>query len=95
MTTPPTFPTLAGQGWSVHKKPAFSTLVASHVSGREVRDLLYANPIWNFELTFDGLDGSTTGQYPGLGSQSYQALLGLYLQMQGQFGQFVFYDPTD
>jgi uncharacterized protein (TIGR02217 family) len=93
--TVPIFPGLAGQGWSTHKRPTFSTIVASHVSGREVRDALYANPVWNFELTFDGLDGSTTGQYPGLGSQSYQALLGLYLQMQGQFGQFVFYDPTD
>ena len=41
MTTPPSFPSLAGQGWSVHKKPIFSTIVASHVSGREVRDALY------------------------------------------------------
>ena len=55
MSAPPTLPTLAGQGWSVHKTPLFSTLVASHVSGREVRDALYANPIWRFELTFDGL----------------------------------------
>src|SRR5579862_2349234 len=49
--TPPSFPTLAGLGWSVHKKPVFSTVVASHVSGREVRDALYQNPIWQFELT--------------------------------------------
>ena len=40
VTTPPSFPTLAGLGWSVHKKPVFSTIVASHVSGREVRDAL-------------------------------------------------------
>ncbi len=38
MTTPPLFPTLSGQGWSVHKKPIFATIVAPHVSGREVRD---------------------------------------------------------
>ena len=94
MTTP-TFPALAGQGWSTHKKPLFSTIVASHVSGREVRDALYANPVWQFELTFDGLDGTPTGQYGGLGASSLQALMGLFLQCQGQFGSFVFYDPTD
>ena len=59
MTTPPSFPTLAGIGWSVHKKPLFSTLVASHASGREVRDALYRNPIWQFELTFDALSSFT------------------------------------
>ena len=56
MTTPPSFPTLTGLGWSVHKKPLFSTIVAAHVSGREVRNALYQNPIWQFELTYEGLD---------------------------------------
>jgi uncharacterized protein (TIGR02217 family) len=93
--TTPIFPALAGQGFSVHKKPTFSSIVASHVSGREVRAALYANPVWQFEMTFDGLDGSTTGQYPGLGSQSLQSLMGLFLQCQGQFGAFVYFDPTD
>jgi hypothetical protein len=94
MTTPPPFPTLAGLGWSVHKKPVFSTLVASHVSGREVRDALYQNPIWSFELTYDGLSSSPTA-YSGLGSDSQQTLLGFFLQLQGQFGTFLFADPTD
>jgi uncharacterized protein (TIGR02217 family) len=94
MTTPPSFPTLAGQGWSVHKKPTFSTLVASHVSGREVRDALHENPIWQFELTFDGLD-SSSNTYPGLGANSLQSLMGLFLLCQGQFGTFLYTDPTD
>jgi len=34
---PFTFPALPGLAFSVHKKPSFSTRVASHVSGREVR----------------------------------------------------------
>jgi len=72
-----------------------STLVASHVSGREVRAALYQNPIWQFEVAFEGLDGSSTGQYPGLGAQSTQALMGLFLQCGGQFGPFTFMDPTD
>jgi len=95
MTTLPLFPVLPGQGWSTHKAPAFSTLVATHVSGREVRDALYANPIWRFELTFNALDGTPEGNYGGVGLSSLQSLMGLYLQCQGQFGEFVYYDPTD
>ena len=93
--TLPVFPALAGQGFSVHKKPTFATLVASHVSAREVRAAQYLNPVWNFELTFDGLDGTTTGQYGGLGASSLQSRMGLFLQCQGQYAPFVFYDPTD
>jgi hypothetical protein len=95
MTTPPLFPVLPGQGWSTHKAPVFSTLVATHVSGREVRDALYANPIWRFELSFNALDGTSGGSYGGVGHSSLQSLMGLYLQCQGQFGEFVYYDPTD
>ncbi len=94
MTIPPTFPALPGQGWSVHKRPAFATIVASHVSGREVRDALFRNPIWQFELTFDGL-ASDSVSYPGLGAESLQSLMGLFLQCQGQFGTFLYTDPTD
>ena len=94
MSAPPFLPTLPGQGWSVHKKPLFSTVVASHVSGREVRDPLYQNPIWQFELTFDGL-GSDAVSYPGVGAQSLQSLMGFYLQRQGQCGAFLYQDPTD
>jgi hypothetical protein len=94
MTTPPSFPTLAGLGWSVHKKPVFSTVVASHVSGREVRDALYRNPLWEFELTVDALSSSPVS-YPGAGANSLQTLMGFFLQMQGQFGTFLYADPSD
>jgi uncharacterized protein (TIGR02217 family) len=94
MTTPPSFPVLVGQGWSVHKKPLFSTIVANHVSGREVRDALYENPIWQFEATFVGLD-STGGAYGGLGASSLQALMGFFLECQGQYQTFLYTDPTD
>lgn len=94
MSVYPVFPTLAGQGWSIHKKPTFSSVVTSHVSGREVRAALYQNPVWQFELTFDALDGSSL-TYPGLGANSLQALMGLFLQCQGQFAPFLYNDPTD
>jgi Conserved hypothetical protein 2217 (DUF2460) len=94
MSAPPTFPTLSGQGWSVHKKPLFSTIVVPHASGREVRDALYRNPIWQFELQFDGL-ASDSASYAGLGAQSLQGLMGLYLQCAGPCSTFLYSDPTD
>jgi acetylornithine deacetylase/succinyl-diaminopimelate desuccinylase-like protein len=93
VTTPPNFPVLPGQGWSVHKKPSFSTRVASHVSGREVRAPFYAQALYEFEVTFDGL--ASNAAYPGLGANSLQSLMALYLQVQGQFGTFLYTDPTD
>lgn len=94
LTTPPSFPTLTGQGWSVHKKPTFNTIVAAATSGREVRDSLWQYPLWEFEVLFDGLN-STSSSYPGLGAQSLQSLMGLFLQSGGQFGTFLYTDPTD
>jgi uncharacterized protein (TIGR02217 family) len=93
MSTPPSFPVLAGQGWSVHKRPTFSTRIANHVSGREVRQSLYAYTLYEFELTFDGL--SSDAAYPGIGASSLQSLMGLYLQCEGQYGTFLYTDPTD
>ncbi|QXX74233.1 DUF2460 domain-containing protein [Methylovirgula sp. HY1] len=93
MTTPPNFPILPGQGWSVHKRPTFSTRIASHVSGREVRQSLYAYTLYEFELTFNGLDSN--GNFPNLMARSLQRLMGLYLSVQGQFGTFLYTDPTD
>ena len=93
--TLPVFPALAGQGWSVHKKPSFSTVVAEHVSGREARYANYAHPVWQFEVSVDALDGTASAQYGGLGAQSLQSLMGLFLQAQGRFGTFLYYDPTD
>ncbi len=93
MTTPPSFPVLPGQGWSVHRRPTFSTRVAGHVSGREVRVPLYEAPLWEWEISFDGL--ASNAAYPGLGANSLQSLLGLYLQSQGQFGLFLYTEPTD
>jgi uncharacterized protein (TIGR02217 family) len=88
-----TFPALPGQGWSVTKTPRFSTRVASHSSGREVRAGLYAHALYEFELAFDGLDSS--GANAGLQVQSLQTLMGFWLGCGGQFGAFLYVDPTD
>ncbi|MGH6836533.1 MAG: baseplate megatron protein TIM-barrel domain-containing protein [Methylocella sp.] len=93
LAVPFIFPSLPGLSWSVHKKPSFSTRVASHVSGREVRLPFYAVTLYEFELTIEGMDSA--GAFPGLGVNSLQALMGLYLQCQGQVGTFLYTDPTD
>jgi uncharacterized protein (TIGR02217 family) len=93
--TIPVFPAPNGLGFSIHKKPTFATLVAPHVSGREVRDQLYLNPIWQFEVPINALDSTTAGEYGGVGAVTQQTLLGFFLQLGGQAGQFIYYDPTD
>ncbi len=51
----PSFPTLAGRGWSTRYRPAFATAVAGHVSGRESRATRRSQPTWEIEMTFDVL----------------------------------------
>ena len=97
MTTPPSLPALAGLGWSRKKSPKFNTRVAQHVSQREVRVALSQYPIYEFELVYTGLTSANspiTAQ-AGLGASSLQSLMGLFLQLQGQFGTFLYPDPDD
>jgi uncharacterized protein (TIGR02217 family) len=93
MTTPPSLPTLPGLAWSRRKKPAFNTRIASHASGREVRVVLMNYPLYEFEATY-GLTSSASG-FAGLGASSLQNLMGFFLQLQGQFGTFLYTDPDD
>lgn len=97
MSAPPLLPVLPGLAWSRHKKPSFSTRVAQHVSGREVRVALMANPLYEFELAYDGLSSSAspTAAQGGLGASSLQSLMGFFMQLQGQFGTFLYADPDD
>jgi len=93
VTTPPSFPTLPGKGFSVHKLPSFSTRVAGYVSGRETRVPLYYYTLYEFELVIDALDSA--GQFSNLVANSLQSLMGLYLQVQGQYGTFLYTDSSD
>jgi len=95
MTAPPALPTLPGLSWSRHKKPGFSTRVASHISGREVRVALMSYPLYEFEAIYHGLASSLTAAFAGLGSSSLQSLMGFFMQMQGQANTFLYTDPDD
>jgi hypothetical protein len=92
--TTPIFPALSGQDVTVHRKPTFSTQIASHVSGREIRNPLYQNPVWNFEAKFNSLE-SSGGVYGAVGAYTKQALENLFVACQGRYGTFLYYDPTD
>ncbi len=87
------FPNLPGLGWSVHKKPNFSTRVATHQGGREIRAAQQQWPVWDFSLTFEVL--ASNAATPGPGALSLQALMGFFLARQGSFDSFLFQDPTD
>jgi uncharacterized protein (TIGR02217 family) len=90
--TLPTFPTLAGQTFAT-KSPITATNVAEHDSGRTVRTALYQG-LYEFEVGFEAL-ASDASSNPGLGAQSLQAVMGLYLQCNGSYGAFLYVDPND
>ncbi len=90
--TAPFFPSLGGQSFA-SKSPVSATNVARGKSGREARTPLYQG-LYEFELAFEGL-ASDCASNPGLGAQSLQAIMGLYLQCLGSFETFLYVDPTD
>ena len=83
---PPSFPTLAGKGWSTIFRPRFGSGVAAHVSGREMRCARLASPLWAIELTFDSFDASLA---PDLGR-----LAGFYESVRGRAKAFFVSDPA-
>lgn len=91
---PASLPTLKGLGWSFHKKPRYNTIVAASPSGADVRTALWTNPVYEYEATFDGLGGDAVN-YPGIGANSFQTLMGFVLELGGMWGSFLFVDPDD
>lgn len=87
------FPTLPGQGWSVHKTPVWKSRVVESVSGREKRLALWRWPKYQFEVSFEALSSST--HYPGLQDRSLQNLVDFFHRCQGQANTFLYRDRTD
>jgi uncharacterized protein (TIGR02217 family) len=82
-----TFPTVAGQGWSVHYKPRFSTRAAAKVSGREMRAAAMASPLWDIELKFDLLRSATA-------FSELQQVIAFIAEAAGQATLFLFAPPA-
>ncbi len=83
----PAFPSLSGQGWSVHYQPTFDTLAALHVDGRETRATRRAKAHYTMTLTFDVLRGDASAEFA--------AMAGFFLRMQGTDGLFTFPMPEE
>ena len=84
------FPSLPGLAWSVTKTPTFQTRIQRAVSGRELRALDYAFPLWQFTLVFDLLRDN-----PAAGYDELRTLMGFFMLCQGAYGTFLFQDPSD
>ena len=65
----------------MHIKPKFSTIIASHVSGRETRGQRYANPYFDIELTYEVL--RSDAQHLEL-----QTIAGFFEEMSGKDDPF-------
>jgi len=84
----PVLPFLPGQAIAVSKAPAWSTKVIRAASGRERRTAYWSVPLWKFELSY--------GVIRHRASQAELfAMWEFFNVMQGQFGPWLFVDPTD
>jgi hypothetical protein len=83
------FPTIPSQGWSVFKIPNWNTITQTSASGKEVRAGLWANPTWDWKLTWEILKD---GNGP---PSDVRTFLDWFTARRGGFDSFLFTDPTD
>lgn len=81
------FPTLPGLQWNSVKRPKFSTAIAPHLSGREIRAQAYQYPIWEFDLSYEMLRADANVEF--------QTLIGFFLSRGGAYDTFLYKDPTE
>ncbi|VTZ23244.1 conserved hypothetical protein [Methylocella tundrae] len=81
--SPPSFPTLNGQSWSVHYKPSFATVATERASGRASRMARMATAVWEIELSFDALRMDDV-------HHELEVLAGFYESARGQTTPFAF-----
>jgi hypothetical protein len=84
----PVLPFLPGQDIAVSKAPQWSTGVIRTASGRERRTAYWSFPLWKFELSH-GVIRHRPSQ------AELAAMWEFFSVMQGQFGPWLFVDPTD
>lgn len=93
MTVPPTFPSLPGITVPMPKRPRWSTRIATHESGREVRLKRWKYPLWTFEITVDAV--TSASQRLNLIANSQQAIVDFFQQCQGAGNSFLYVDQID
>ncbi len=86
------FPVLDGLSWNVIRRPKASTGVETPTSGRTTRVGYWANPMYEWELTYDLLRDYPWA--PGINSEM-RRMQGFFLAMQGRLTGFSYSDPDD
>ena len=93
MTTPPFFPDIRGQGFPTRSPIWKGTRVEQATSGRRVAIQNWSAPLYAWDIPFELLcDGDLNS---GATPHSRQMILDLFNQCGGQFGTFIYVDPTD
>lgn len=85
------FPPTLRYAYSLFKIPTWATRTQRAVSGRELTQTDYSNPIWNFKLNFEVLRDRTIGS---LSSEIWK-LVDFYQQVQGGYDTWLYTDPND
>jgi len=92
--TLPVFPTLPGLSWPLTRTTlAGRNLVFEASSGAMTVAQLWSKPIYEWELSYEGL--ASNAGYPGLGVKSKQMLEGFFLSVGGRAQPFLFNDVSD
>ena len=82
------FPTMPGLSWNVVRRPRWSTVVKQSVSGREFRAAQFSYPIWEYELSYEVLRGSSA-------LPEVQQLIAFFNARSGSYDTFLYTDPDD
>jgi len=78
------FPTFAGRGWGIKKRPITRTLIQQADSGAEYRTQRYQYPLYEFDI-----------EIPYLTQADSDMLIGFYNQQGGPFQPFYFSADND
>lgn len=79
-----TFPSFAGRGWGIKKRPITRTIIQQADSGAEYRTQRYQYPLYEFDI-----------EIPYLTQADSDALIGFYNQQGGPFAPFYFSADND
>lgn len=79
-------------GYSSFKRPKWSAGTQNAANGREVRVGLWANPLWEWDLTYEYLPDE---QLNGITTNDLRTLMGFDLSTSGMFEPFLYLDPDD
>lgn len=79
-----TFPTFAGKGWGIKKRPFWSTLSNDADSGAQYATQRYQFPLYEFDI-----------EIPYMSQSDYTNLIGFFNQQGGRFQPFYFSADND